>query len=905
MEQPLAPNTAIAHYRLLAPLGAGGMGEVYLAEDTKLGRKVALKLLPAEFTRDAGRLRRFEQEARAASALNHPNILTIFEIGETNGERYIATEFIDGQTLRERLNGDRLAAPAALDIAAQIAAALTAAHEAGIVHRDIKPENVMLRRDGIVKVLDFGLAKLIEHRPATVDSQAPTIAKAHTDPGAVLGTVGYMSPEQVRGQEADHRADIFSFGVILYEMLSGRRTFSGGSAVEVMNAILKEDQPELGETNAKISPALDKIVRRCLEKKPERRFQSASDLSFALEALSLPGSSWANRTEMSPAASAWSKSSGWRRRIWMIVAVVLAMALLAFGVAYFRRPAPEAEPMRLFVNSPEKATRFDLPAISPDGSTLAFIATVEGKTQLWVRSMNSATAKPVAEVGETGPPFWSPDSRFIGFFENSKLKKIALAGGAPETLCDTPGALGGGAWNREGIILFSGGNQGIRRVSANSGPATTVTAVANSRGEIGHFAPVFLPDGRNFIFFKATSDPSRRGAYLASLDVGEKNLLLQLDNPIVGVTANPSARDEGYLVFARQGALMAQSFDFSRKQLLGDPVRLTRQVEIFARAVGFANAVQASLSANGVLVLIEGNDNQQLAWFDRAGKKLRTVGTTGIYLAPRLSHDERYLAVGRSDLQSQTSDIYLFDLARGTERRFTFDPGVDEFPLWFPDGSRIVWTSYREGVGNLYQKAASGAGPDEALLRSDFRKRAIDWSADGRFILYQENNPQTSLDLWVLSLEGERSHWPWLKTPFIEPLGKFSPDGKWIAYQSNESGYMEIYLQAFTPGAPASGGRWQLSTNGGAIPQWRRDGRELYYISADNKLMAVEVTLGAEVKYGTPKELFALSDRRVETVLGGYARTRDGQQFLFATSAEETILTPLTVVLNWMAEVKK
>ncbi|MGH9940427.1 MAG: serine/threonine protein kinase, partial [Blastocatellia bacterium] len=392
----------ISHYRIVNKIGAGGMGEVYLAEDTKLGRKVALKLLPEEFTRDAGRVRRFEQEARAASALNHPNILTIFEIGEANGAHYIATEYIDGQTLRERLNNDRLTPSAALDIASQIAAALTAAHEAGIVHRDIKPENVMLRRDGIVKVLDFGLAKLIEQRPAAVDSQAPTIAKAHTDPGAVLGTVGYMSPEQVRGQEADHRADIFSFGVILYEMLSGRRAFGGESAIEVMNAILKEDPTEIGAPNTKISPQLEKIVRRCLEKQPERRFHSAHDLGFALEDLSLPSSSGANRTEMAQDASAWSKRSGWRERIWMIVAGALALALLTFGIAYFRRPTPEAETLRLFVNPPEKATRFDMPAISPDGRTLAFVATVGGKTQLWTLPLKSTIANPLVEVGEIG-----------------------------------------------------------------------------------------------------------------------------------------------------------------------------------------------------------------------------------------------------------------------------------------------------------------------------------------------------------------------------------------------------------------------------------------------------------------------------------------------------------------------
>jgi serine/threonine protein kinase len=612
---PPAPNTAIAHYRLLAPLGAGGMGEVYLAEDTKLGRKVALKLLPEEFTCDAGRVRRFEQEARAASALNHPNILTIFDIGEANGGRYIATEFIDGQTLRERLNGDRLSPQAAVDIASQIAAALAAAHEAGIVHRDIKPENVMLRRDGIVKVLDFGLAKLTEQRPAAVDSQAPTIAKVNTDPGTVLGTVGYMSPEQVRGQEADHRADIFSFGVILYEMLSDRRAFSGDSAVEVMNAILKEEPPEFGETNTKISPQLEKIVRRCLEKKPERRFQSASDLGFALDALSLSGSSGSSRTKMAPAleASALSKRSGWRERLAWIVAGALALISLTFGIAYFRSPALEAETIRLSVTPPEKATRFDRPAISPDGRTLAFIATVEGKTQLWTRPLNSTTAKSLAEVGETGTPFWSPDSRFIGFVEGNRLKKISIAGGTPENLCDLIDRLSVCSWNREGVILFSAGPIGIRRISANGGAVTPVTTVDSSRGEAGHYSPVFLPDGRRFIFYILTSDPATRGAYLASLDGGEPKFLLQLDNPVVGVAVNPAARNEGHLVFARQGALLAQAFDFSRKQPMREPLRLAQQVKpVTTRATRFGNNVQASLSANGALVLDDENDSHNI-----------------------------------------------------------------------------------------------------------------------------------------------------------------------------------------------------------------------------------------------------------------------------------------------------
>jgi Tol biopolymer transport system component len=898
----IVPGARLDHYEIISPLGAGGMGEVYRARDTRLNREVAIKILPASFANDADRLRRFEREALATSALNHPNILTVYDIGkassELGGAPYIVEELLEGEELRTQLKEGAIPPRNAIEYARQIADGLAAAHAKGIVHRDLKPENLFVTADGRIKILDFGLAKLRPQHAMNADSQAPTQRRI-TDPGTVMGTVGYMSPEQVRGQEADHRSDIFSFGVILYEMLSGRRTFGGESAIEVMNAILKDDPPELGETNAKISPALDKIVRRCLEKKPDHRFHSAHDLGFALEALSLSGSSGAQRTET---ALALSKRPLWRERLAWVAAGVLALALLALGVAYFRRPAPEAETVRLSVNPPEGATRFDLPSISPDGRTLAFIATVAGKTQLWVRPLNSTAARPLAAVGDVNmKPFWSPDSRFIGFIEDGKLKKIALAGGAPETLCDAVNRLGlGGAWNREGVILFaSGGLLGIRRTSANGGAATAVTTVDSSRGEIGHFAPVFLPDGRRFLFYKAANDPARGGAYLASLDGEEMKLLLPLDAPPVGVAANPAARDEGYLIFMRQGALLAQSFDFSRGQLLGEPLPLAQQV----RGAGYRD-VQASVSANGVLVLVEGGANRRLTWFDRAGKKLGTLDPPGIYNVPRISRDDQRLAVARLDPQTQNFDIYLFDLARKTEQRFTIDPGVDGYPLWSPDGSRIVWTSNRDGAGNLYWKAASGAGPDEALYRSAYHKAALDWSADGRFILYVEADPQTNQDLWVLPLEGGKP-WPWLKTQFAESFGRFSPDGKWIAYPSNESGRNEIYLQAFVPGAPASGGSRRLSTNGGTNPLWRRDGRELYYLSADNKLMVVEVTLGEEVKYGTPKELFALDSLRVETIGRGRAMTGDGQRFLFTTIEEETSLPPFTVVQNWMAEAKK
>jgi len=887
----ITSGITLGPYEIIAPLGAGGMGEVYRARDSRLGREVAIKLLPAEFSRDEDRLRRFEQEARATSALNHPNILTVYDIGNHEGAPYIVEELLDGEELRAQLNSGAIPQRKAIEYARQIADGLSAAHAQSIVHRDLKPENLFVTADGRVKILDFGLAKLRPSQAMNVDSQAPTQRKV-TDPGTVLGTVGYMSPEQVRGQEADHRADIFSLGVILYEMLSGRRTFSGDSAIEVMNAILKEEPPELCETNAKVSPQVEKIVRRCLEKKPERRFQTASDLGFALEALATPSSSGANRTEAMQTleTSATAKRSGWRDRLRMLTTGVLALALLALGVAYFRRPVVEAETVRLSVTPPEKATRFDWPTISPDGRTLAFIAAIGGKTQLWARPLNSTTAKPLADASPTNWLFWSPDSRFIAFSHESKLKKIAPTGGAAEPICDAP--VVGGAWNQDGVILFATGGRGIKRVSASGGAGAQVTTVDSARGEITHQFPVFLPDGRHFLFFARNTDPAKSCVYLASLEGDAPRQLMLAGSGPVAVAVNPAVKDEGWLLFTRQGVLLAAPFDFRRKEFVGERAQLAGQVVVD----GFSGG-RFSVAANGTLVLLEGSAERQFAWVDRAGKRIATVGQPGPWIGHRLSPDEQRLVVARQESQALTTDLYLWDLARGTETRFTFDPGNDGPLVWSPDGSRIVWYSDRAGEQNLYQKAASGAGQDELLWRSAYTKIPLSWSADGRFLLFYEANPQTRLDLWVLPMEGEHKPWPWLNTPAIETFAAFSPDGKWIAYQSDESGRHEIYVQAFAPGAPASGVRAPLSTGGGQYPVWRRDGRELYYRSPDNKLMAMDVTLGAQVKAGTPRELF--------TVIGNFEAARDGQRFLVSAGAAETGVPPFTVVLNWMAELKK
>ena len=526
--------------------------------------------------------------------------------------------------------------------------------------------------------------------------------KPLTSPGVVMGTVGYMSPEQVRGQETDHRSDIFSFGIILHEMLSGQQTFKGDSLVELMNAILKEEPPELGEMNAKVSPQLEKIVQRCLEKKPERRFQSTSDLGFALEALATSGSTGVSPASVKsdqlipvglplhPAGETPALPGRWRERLGWIVAGITTLGLLAFGVAYVRRPALEAETVRLSVMPPDKVAWADWPMISQDGRTLAFIARVGDKPQpqLWVRPLNSTTARPLTEAS-TGP-FWSADGRFLAFFHEGKLKKIALAGGPAETLCEA-NALGG-TWNQEGVILFSAGGRGIKRISANGGAVTDVTTVDGSRGETAHTRPVFLPDGRHFLYYAVNKDREKAAVLLASLDGGETRQLWAADSDTVGVAVNPSAQDEGWLVFTRQGVLQAQPFDFSRNQLAGEPVRIPGQVWVDSRGTG-----RFSLAANGTLALLEGNDNQQLVWLDRTGKRLGTVGRQGLWESSRLSPDEQRLVAGRRDPQTQTTDVYVLDLLRGTETRFTFDPANDGNPIWSPDGSRIVWQSSREG----------------------------------------------------------------------------------------------------------------------------------------------------------------------------------------------------------------
>src|SRR6266498_1626666 len=656
----IATGTRLGRYEIRSKIAEGGMGEVYLARDTQLGRDVAVKVLPSTYSDDAERLHRFEQEACAASALNHPNILSIYDIGTHDGSPHIVSELLEGQTLRQRISGTALPQRKAIDYALQIAHGLAAAHEKGIVHRDLKPDNLFITNDGRVKILDFGLAKLTGAGDTNLSQTSIPTRRVDTDPGKVMGTVGYMSPEQVKGRPVDHRSDIFSFGAILYEMLSGRRAFHGESAAETMSAILREDPPELSDTNKTVSPALERLVNHCLEKNPEARFHSARDLAFALEALS--GSSPTSAQTVAMPAFA-SRRMTRRELILGSVAAVGVVAAVALAVAlvlsHFRRATTEAHAVRLFINPPEK-TGFGSFAISPDGLRLVFVATdASGKSLLWVRSLDSITAQPLSGTEEALYPFWSPDSRFIGFFAAGKMRKIEISGGTVQTLCGAS-VPRGGTWSPTGVIVFGPTpNERLYQVPVAGGEPVPVTKLDPSRQEASHRWPYFLPDGRHFLY-SVLGGPQSQGIYVTSLDGSETRRLLNIPNSIAAYAA------PGYLLFRRESTLMAQAFDADKLQLSGEPF-------IVAEQVGFDVAsfqTFFSVSQTGVLVYSGGSyGNSQLTWVDRTGKQIGLLGGPGNFIRPWLSPDGKRVAVDGVDAQGNR-DVWLLDLATGQPTRF-------------------------------------------------------------------------------------------------------------------------------------------------------------------------------------------------------------------------------------------
>jgi eukaryotic-like serine/threonine-protein kinase len=898
----LTSGHRLGPYEILSAIGAGGMGEVYRARDAKLGRDVALKVLPEAFARDAERMGRFHREAKILASLNHPNIASIYGLEDSGGTHALVMELVEGPTLADRIRSGPIAKDEALRIAKQITDAFEYAHERGIVHRDLKPSNVKVNTEDAVKVLDFGLAKALEDDAASISiSTSPTISRMATQAGFILGTAAYMSPEHAKGRPVDRRTDIWSFGCVLYEMLTGQMTFRGESVSDTLAAVIKED-PDWSRLPAATPIRVRVLLQRCLQKDPKQRLQAIGDARISLDEV-LSGA-----PDLAPAGASQPVVPLWRRALPWALFGAAAVALAALVLVHFREKPIAAEAVRLEMPLPEKAIMSAAGsfALSPDGRQFAFFAAgPDGVQRLWIRSLDSLEALPLpgTESSTSAPFFWSPDSRYVAFDAGGKLKKIDVSGGPAETLCDSVYAVSG-SWNRDGVLIFGQDQGGLMRVSANGGPASPLTTLDSSRSELRHILPWFLPDGRHFIYLRTSSKPENSGVYIGSLDVkpedqDSKRLLVSAFGAIYVPSSDP---ESGHLLFVRNGTLMTQLFDARRLELGGEPVTMAEQIGSY-REFGFFSA-----STNGILVYRTGSagGTSQLTWFDRQGKVLGTVGDPGVYISLSLSPDGTRAAISRNNPQNGVRALWLVDFSRGTSTRFTFGFSNAEYPIWSPDGNRIIFSSDDVGGYDLYQKLSDGMQDQELLLKSSETKFPESWSRDGRFLLYVRWDPKISkFSVWVLPLEGDKKPFPFLQTDFNVHECQFSPDGRWVAYTSDESGRDEIYVRMFSPNSAAAasdtGGKWQVSYGGGGEPRWSADGKELYYTTLDWKVMAVAVTTNPVFQAGTPKPLFQAPAQPGHDV-GDY--TVDGKRFLFLAPAAQGA-APFTVVLNWQDEWKK
>ncbi len=900
----LVTGTRLGAFEILGQLGAGGMGEVYRARDPRLEREVAIKVLPTHLAADPDARERFEREARAIAALNHPHICTVHDVGREGDVDFLVLELLEGQTLEERLCPDvpgptpgvALPIAEALSIARQIADALDKAHRLGIVHRDLKPGNVMLTRAG-AKVLDFGLAKVTRTpggggRHAAALSQSPTYLSPAplTAHGMVLGTVQYMAPEQVEGREADARTDIFALGVVIYEMVTGRRAFEGRSQASVMAAILEHEPRPMTEGQPLTPPALDRLVRTCLAKDPDDRWQSARDVWREL--------AWvADRVTQDAVPVARASTIDPRRAGWIWPAVAAASLVLgAAGMwvwATWTAPAPRL--LQLSITVPPEATTTAGAAIglAPDGRRIAFSAAApDGRNQLWLRSLDRPTPQPVGEsLNTSGWLFWSPDSESFGYGGDGKLRILDIATGQSRVLGDAPG-LRGGSWAADGTILFAPSEgSGLFRVAAAGGSAVAVTVVDDSNGESSHRSPWFLPDGRHFLFRVQSARDDIRGVFLGSLDGAVKRRLLNADSHAIYV-------QPGFLLYVADGTLFAHPFDDSNLTLSGSPLPLARSVA-FNAVTGTAAFAASQTGAIAYRSGPQGFRSSELHWVDRTGRSIETLKLPpGNYSNVETSNSGK-IAVQRAD--GQNADIWVIDTSGAPPRRVTFDPNGDESPMWSPDESRLLFFSSRPGPGTLFLKSASGTGEEQLLVKSNDRSYPGGWSPDGRLVAYATRMPDTKWDLYYLAVDGDREPQPLAVSPFNEQHPQFSPDGRWVAYTSDESGANEVYVQSFPSGA----GKVRISTTGGMLPRWRRDGGELFYFQSDRSLMAVDVARASDgPRAGAPKALFAM-ERTLQLLnpsgqAAGYAPSADGQRFLISrvppVPAEDQAID---VILHW------
>jgi Tol biopolymer transport system component len=908
----LSRGTRLGSYEILSPLGVGGMGEVYRARDGKLGRDVALKVLPDAFTHDAERMARFQREAKVLASLSHSRIAQIYDLEDSTEVHGLVMELVEGPTLADRIHSGALPIGEALLIAKQICEALEYAHEHGIVHRDLKPANVKVTTDDSVKILDFGLAKAIDPNAASTDgSDSPTVSDSPTQAGNWVGTPAYMSPEQAAGKTVDRRADIWAFGCVLYEMLTGNKLFRGASVADTLAAVLRGD-PDWASLPSATPSRIRVLLQRCLQKDPKQRLQAIGDARISIDEV-LSGAA-------DPAAAAEVSRPLWRRAVPWAAASLLLAAVACAAFVYFRgKSQAPARTMRFEIPIPEKTTYTSGSiVVSPDGHSFVFIATgADGVDRLWIRALDTLQMRVLEGTeGANGYPIWSPDSRLIAFSAEGKLKKIDSAGGPPVTLGDAD-VVWGGTWTRDETIVF-GATPGTLQLPAAGGTPSPITTGGTT------ITPSFLSDERHFVYWAGTggSGGDNDGIHIASLD-SKPNRQTEKLLPDYSAVAYAQSSDPalGYLIFVRQfahgspfGTLMAQSFNNRQLKLTGDAIPIAERVSV----------TSFSVSNSGVLVYASGEQDAatsgppgdvlgQLEWFDRRGKSLGTVGDPGLYRTFALSPDGKHVAFDRIDPQNPANagarNIWLYDLARAATTRVTFDSDWDSTPIWSHDSKEIAFASNRGGRFALYKRASNLAGEDELLFKSEDHNYPGDWSPDGRFMLYSSGAPSRE---WVLPLGpelGDRKPIPLATSGFNEASGRFSPDGRWIVYQSDESGRNEIYVRSFDVSAAGGtssavgireSGKWLVSNGGGTSPIWAADGKEIFYLSADRKATAVEVSTNPIFKAGVPNPLFGVP----QGVLFWDA-SPDGKRFLIPVHARSSATPKFVVVLNWQAGLKK
>jgi serine/threonine protein kinase/Tol biopolymer transport system component len=883
----LKSQQRVGPYEVTGVLGKGGMGEVYRARDSRLQRDVALKVLPAVFAHDPERMARFQREAQLLASLNHTNIGSLYGLEESDTVRALVLELVEGPTLADQIKRGAMLFEDARPIALQIAEAFEYAHDKGVVHRDLKPANVKVTPEGKVKVLDFGLAKALadESAGSSDPNNAPTLTMGATAVGAIMGTPAYMAPEQAKGKRVDRRADIWAFGAVLFELLTGKTLWAGDGAADIMASAMR-DTPPLEHLPPETPSAIRNLIARCLDKEPQTRLQHMGEARIVLQT----GGPAQRAPENRPPDVILPHD----RRPWAWIAATGVCALLAaaLAVVHFREPAPEQRTVRFEIRPPGKSA-FQSVSLSPDGRTLAFTADGGGGIRLWVRPLDSSQAQALAGTDGASYPFWSPDGANLGFFAEGKLKRIAATGGPAQILADAVEGRGG-TWSPDGVVLFAPNQGGILyRIPAAGGSASAVTKLT-SPGT--HRFPQFLPDSRHFLYVAEGAAP---GIYVGSLEGESPVRILSEDSN--AVYCPPSRLNpDGYLLFTRQGALMAQPFDVRLLRPYGEALLVTGDA-----VYGAASYVPFSASASGSVAYALGIAKRQLVWRDRTGKQLGLVAKPDGISFESLSPDEKRVVFATGRVGSSTG-LWLYDVARQTVEKFTFSAGISQSPVWSPDGSHIVFaTSAEPGqqMLDIVVKPASGGAKAELLQRSVGYVRVNDWSADGKLVVYMPDTNSGKPDIWLLPLEGDHKPIPYLQNEFAKYHGQLSHDGKWMAYTSAESGQEQVFVQA----VPATNARWLVSPKGGSRPRWRRDGTELFYVAADRTVMAVPVKTGAKFEAGTPKPLFG----PLRPVAGTpyqfyYQPTADGQRFLVNEPAEEEGgAQPVTVVLNWQAGLKK